>query len=165
MSFRFYRVFCSDPGLVDNECQTFLDAIAEVNEGIIGSGNLFVPAFLPVNLTNKPTLQKMVDQNVEDSTFFVQILRDTWGPPEHHMEHEFQLARRCRDDASRPMQSIAVFLQQPAAPELAAIAAPDASHNFATLDELRAALVEQLREWSQSMALTTGADARPLSAT
>jgi len=152
MAFRFHRVFCSTPGSLDAECRAFLDVVAQVNEEIIGLGSLFVPVFLPVNLTNKPALQAVVDQNVEDCSFFVQVLEDTWGPPERNMEHEFQLACHCRDDAALPMKSVALFLKEPAKAEFRALAGGDSAHDFATLEEFRAGLLVQLREWSQAFA-------------
>jgi hypothetical protein len=161
MPFRFYRVFCSAPDSMQEECGTFLDCVAQVNEEIIGTGNLLVPVLLPANLTNKPLLQNVVDQNVEDCTFFVQLLQDTWGSPERHTEHEYQLACRCRDDASRPMRALAVFFKAPADAGLRAAVDGSPSHDYTTPEEFRSQLTGQLQEWAGAITAPLTSPAPP----
>jgi|SRR5580658_4721376 hypothetical protein len=149
MSYRMYRVFCATPGDseddLERERQAFHDVLGEVNEAEgMPLGILFVPVSVPPHITNKTSLQRLVDDNVRACTFFVQVLHHTWGPPTRNFEHDFQLANECCADPQLPMEGVSVFVKaiEPGAAEFKGPAS-----EFKSIDEFKTSLRSQLSSW------------------
>src|SRR5271170_7786072 len=95
MTYKLHRVFCASPGDLEPEREAFHDVIGQVNEAEgMAKSILLVPVSIVPNMVNKLAFQPLVDANVQECTFFVQVLQNTWGPPEKNFEVEYNLARR-----------------------------------------------------------------------
>jgi hypothetical protein len=119
MSYQMHRVFCATPGDLEPERRIFYEVAGQVNEAEgMPHGVLLVPVAVEPRMVNKAMFQPVVDANVRACRFFVQVLADTWGPPQRNFRREFELAR----ELGLPM---AVFFRRtaPAEPEIAALRA------------------------------------------
>ena len=79
-------------------------------------GLLLVSLALPGTTVDKRPYQAAVGENIRSCRYYVQILEDTWGPPERNFERDYTLALRCLDDPAMPMQDVAVFFKKPLVP-------------------------------------------------
>src|SRR3979490_1799549 len=108
MAYSMHRVFCATPGMLEDERQAFYETMADINrDEAMPRGILMVSVSLPANLAFKSAYQSVVDQNVRDCRFYVQILEDTWGPPERSFHREYKLAHKCLEDPQSPMEGVA----------------------------------------------------------
>jgi hypothetical protein len=162
-TYTMHRVFCATPGDLEPERRAFYDVIGEVNEVEGMPRNiLFVPVSIVPHMLNKLMFQPMVESNVRDCKFFVQVLQDTWGPPARNFEPEYHLACRLRADPSFPMAGIAVFFKAEDGPQVepkivqlksSAKTREDlVSYHFATVDEYKTLLRSQLLNWLKAAA-------------
>jgi len=162
MTYVLHRVFCSTPGDLERERQFFHEVIGEVNEAEgISQGHLFVPVSIVPNMVNKLAFQPAVDANVEACEFFIQVLHNTWGPPERNFEGEYNLACRLKTDPGSPMKGIAVLFKtadepqvEPTILQLRSAARSQqeyAAYEFASLDDFKHSLRPQLSAWIRTV--------------
>jgi hypothetical protein len=117
MPYQMHRIFCATPGDLEPERQVFYDAVGDFN-GVCSMprGLLLVSLSLPGTTFDKRPYQAAVGENVRSCRYYVQLLEDTWGPPERNFERDYMLALRCLDDPAMPMQDVAVFFKKPLVP-------------------------------------------------
>jgi hypothetical protein len=160
MNFSFYRIFCATPSNAEKELEAFHDAVAEVNQEIgQAAGSLLVPVCLPAHIQTTEVFRAALDANVRECAFFVQVLRDGWGPPQQrNFQAQFQLACELLNDSCSPMKGVAAFVQETPGteghPEAARLKANlteqrQSAHMFRELPEFRRLLVEQFTQWLQ----------------
>jgi hypothetical protein len=144
MAFEMCRVFCATPGDLEDERQAFYQVMGEFNEReAMPRGVLFVSVSIPPHMTNKLAYRNVVDENVRACKFFVQVLHDTWGPPERSFAREYSMAAQC---AGR-----AVLFKapngRPIEPEVLALKQQSAGEEFGDLDDFKQRLRAQLSAW------------------
>jgi hypothetical protein len=149
--FNFYRVFCSTPGILDEEREAFLETLAAVNENFaMPSKRLFVPVVC-LGAVNTGAYNGAVRENVRDADFFIQILGHTWGVESAEFEDLFDYAVECRDNPQLRMRQVAVFLKQLPANKLKSAVSEFrrrvSGDPFTGLDELKSKLTSLLQDW------------------
>ena len=157
MSFRMFRVFCATPSDAEADLEAerhaFHDVVGKLNEAEgIPRGILFVPVSVLPNMASLIAFQQVVDENVRDSAFYIQVLGHTWGSPTRNFEHQYQLARQCCGEVSLffkvpnglPVEPAVARLRE----SLSTTETPPV--DFADLDDFRTHLRSQLSAWLQS---------------
>jgi len=110
MAYSFHRVFCGTPGNLEPERDAFYDVMAEFNESeAMKQGILFVAVSIVPHLVNIPAFQGAIDDNIRDCRYYVQVLGETWGPPNRNFEGSFALARKCAADPALPMRDVVLM--------------------------------------------------------
>jgi hypothetical protein len=112
-------------------------------------------------MVNKLFYQPAVDANIRECKFFVQVLQNTWGPRERSFENDYDLARRLHTDPGSSMKGVALFFKAAdgleAEPEILRLKSsvqsqPDrAAYEFASLEEYKRQLRNQLSEWLRTV--------------
>ncbi len=108
--FDMYRVFISGPGDLERDRETCRQAISEVNET---KAMPFRTLLVSVGLNSDDHIvayRSAVADNVCQSTYFIQIFEDDWGP-KNLFRKIFYLAAECRDDSGMPMREVIVCLK------------------------------------------------------
>jgi hypothetical protein len=112
-----HRIFCATPGDLEPERQVFYDAVGDLNAADgMPRGLLLVALSIPGTTIDKRPYQAAIGDNIRSCRYYVQILEDTWGPPERNFERDYMLALRCLDDPAMLMQDVAVFFKKPLVP-------------------------------------------------
>jgi hypothetical protein len=160
LSYQYYRVFCSSPGDLEPERRIFEDAVAELNETeLIPQGVLFVPVSVIPNIVNLRFYQPVIEQNLRDCTFFVQLLGNTWGAPPRDFEWIYSLACGMQRAPDALLREVAVFVKSTtpaveASVSLLRQSLPDGSmREFEDLAQLKECLRAQLSSWSRVLLL------------
>ncbi len=157
MPYAMHRVFCAAPGELDEELQSFFRVLAHFNETeAMPRGILLVSVALPVYSTDKRGYQGVVNENIRACRYYIQVLEESWGPPQRNFEREYALAQKCLQDPELPMQDVALFFKKPLLPhrvepdiaELKRAAQP--SREFETIQEFERDLRTQLSAWLQA---------------
>jgi hypothetical protein len=117
-------------------------------------------------MVNKLAFQPLVDANVRECTFFVQVLQNTWGPPQKNFEVEYNLACRLKSDSDALMEGVSLFFKradglavEPGILQLRSSAQSRqdctahefAIFEFASLDEYKEQLRAQLSAWLRTV--------------
>src|SRR5690242_16237263 len=99
MAYQMYRVFCATPGDLEEERQAFYEVMAELNsDEAMPRGILFVSVSIVPYMSDKRAVQGAVSENIRACCFYVQVLEDTWGPPQKNFERDYALALKCARD-------------------------------------------------------------------
>ncbi len=162
MSYTLHRVFCATPLDLEPERQAFHEVIGQVNEAEgMPRGFLFVPVSIVPLMANKLFFQALVEANIRECKFFVQVLQNTWGPPTRNFEPDYSLACRLKDDPASQMEGVAVLFKaadglqiEPGIQQLKSSLQgrqDRASSQFASLDEYKQQLQTQLSTWLRSV--------------
>jgi hypothetical protein len=115
--FEMHDVFCSAPGNLGEELQSFHVIVGEVNEAVgMAHKTLLAPLCLKSNNLILIAADAAKD-NIRYCSFFVQVLQDSWGPVGLFREL-YDVAAECLADEQAPMRSIAVFVKPPASVEI-----------------------------------------------
>ncbi len=162
--FDMHNVFLSAPGDLERERETVQGAISEVNAD---QAMPFKILLCTVGLNNDGSIvgfRSAVAENVRQSSYFIQIFEDDWGP-KNLFRKMFQLGVDCRDNPALPMREVAVFLKaapRETDPEILAFRQELADRtdlpvfHFDHVENLKALLVEKSREWVQSILAAGG---------
>jgi len=160
-----HRVFCATPGDLEEERQAFYNVMSELNESAaMPRGILFVAVALPGTTYDKRLYQAAISENVRACRYYVQVLEDTWGPPERNFERDYALATKCVEDSSLPMQDVAVLFKKPLVPEQVDQRVTDLKqvletengrphYNYSDIAEFKIRLREQLSGWLQTISV------------
>lgn len=108
--FDMYRVYLSTPGDLAREQDACRAAISEVNASQAMPLKILL---VSVGLREDGQIvgfRSAVAENVRDSTYFIQVFEDDWGPNLLHRKMLY-LAAECRDDPSLPMRDVIVCLK------------------------------------------------------
>jgi len=112
-----YRIFVASPGGLDEERKAFHDVIQRYNAQEANQrGVHFIPTGWESNPGGPGRPQRLINEQVEQSDFFVLLLWDRWGTPpaepgtseykgyESGTEEEYAVACACLADVSMPMR-------------------------------------------------------------
>jgi hypothetical protein len=159
MPYAMHRVFCAAAGDLEPERQAFYDVMAELNEAeAMPRDILFVAVSIPMETFDTRPFQAAISENIRACRYFIQVLEDSWGPPEKNFERDYALASQCAADPEMKMEGVAVFFKKPLVPHqvdprvvefkqhLAAGNGPP-PQDFADLKEYKLKLRAQLSEW------------------
>lgn len=155
--FEMQRVFFSAPGDMEAEREACTKAMAEVNESDAMSHKILLNTVMVREDGHIETARAAISDNVRWASYFVQVFSDDWGP-RNLFRKLFQLAIECRDDASKPMKDVVVFLKVPADegdPAIVAFrkelreTAGVTVREYSGADELHAQLCPVLSGWVQ----------------
>ena len=117
MSYIMHRIFCAAAGDLEEERSAFYKVVGEFNAAhAMPRGVLFVSVALPMNTFDKRSFQAAVSENIRACRYYIQVLEDTWGPPEKNFERDHALAGKCVGDPNLPMQEVAVLFKKPLLP-------------------------------------------------
>lgn len=164
MSYIMHRIFCAPAGDLEQERTAFYDTVGVFNEAHAMRRNvLFVAVALPFHTFDKRPFQAAVSENIRACRYYLQVLEDTWGPPEKNFERDYALACKCVADPNLPMHQVAVLFKKPLVPHQVEPSVVDlqkhleSGHehphaNFETLDEFRDHLYRLLAAWLESVA-------------
>lgn len=164
MSYIMHRIFCAPAGDLEQERTEFYKVVGDFNAAHAMPRNvLFVAVALPFHTFDKRPFQAALSENIRACRYYVQVLEDTWGPPEKNFERDYALACKCAADANLPMQQVAVLFKKPLVPhqvessvlELQKSLEADHTHphgSFETLDDFRGHLNGLLAEWLETVA-------------
>lgn len=161
MSYEFYRVFCATPTELEPERSAFYDVIAEFNEAeAMNRGILFVAVSL-VRMPDKRPYQAAVDQNIRDSSYYVQLLEENWGPPERNFERDYAWASNCAADPDSPLRAALLLFKKPLLPHRVDAAIQElkertGAREFARTDEFKMILRTLLERWLETIAPAQG---------
>jgi hypothetical protein len=157
--FDMHHVFLSAPGDLEKERDICRSAISEINENeAMPSQVLLVSVGLP-NAALIIEFRAAVAENIRQSTYFVQVFEDDWGPKDLFRKM-FYLAADCRDDPTFPMREVVVFLKaapRETDPEILAFRKELEERqdvrvfHFDKPENLRAQFVELSRAWVRAI--------------
>src|SRR3954449_1246917 len=117
MPYDMHRIFCATPGDLEDERRAFYELIAEFNEQHSVQRNvLFVPVSVTPNMTDTRSFRPAIKDNIRACTFYIQLLEDSWGPPQKNFEREFALAQNFSADPDLPMKEIVTLFKKPLLP-------------------------------------------------
>lgn len=137
----------------------FYKVMAKFNEAeAMPRGILLVSLALPASTADKRPYQAAMAENIRSCGYYIQLLEETWGPPERNFERDYALALRCLEDPEMPMQEVAVMFKKPLVPhqmdprieELKQKLERDGSRpllEFDTIPEFERQLYELLSTW------------------
>jgi len=113
-----------------------------------------VAVSLPAQLPDKRGYQSAIHQNIGDCRYYIQLIEDTWGPPQKNYEKEYAVAKRCEADPDQLMQEVVVFFKKPLLPHKVEpdVVAFRESHaralmEFETKGDLQGLIQNQLWKW------------------
>jgi hypothetical protein len=117
MAYTEHRIFCAAAGDLGEEHQAFYDVMADFNGSrSMPRGILFVAVSVPDRTFDKRPFQAAVTENIRACRYYIQVLEDTWGPPEKNYERDHAIASKCAADPALPMQEVAVLFKKPLVP-------------------------------------------------
>jgi len=112
-----HRIFCATPGDVEEERMAFYKVMGKFNEAeAMPRGILLIALALPGATADKRPYQAAMAENVRSCRYYIQLLEETWGPPERNFERDYALALRSLEDPAMPMQDVAVMFKKPLVP-------------------------------------------------
>lgn len=112
-----HRIFCATPGDLEEERLAFYKVMGEFNEAeAMPLGILFVSISIVPHMIDKRPYQAVVGENIRSCRHYIQVLEDTWGPPQRNFERDYALASQCVGDPSLPMHEVAVLFKKPLVP-------------------------------------------------
>ncbi len=107
MAYAMHRVFCAAPDGLEEEGRAFQDVISELNEeSAMPRGMLFVPVSIVPRMKKLAPFRTLIEQNIRNASYYVQILAGTFGAPERDFAPLLEIAR-----ASLAPPNIAVLLK------------------------------------------------------
>jgi hypothetical protein len=117
MSYNMHRIFCAAAGDLERERAAFYDVMGDFNAAHAMPRNvLFIAVALPDRTYDKRPFQAAVSENIRSCRYYIQVVEDTWGPPEKNFERDHAVACQCVADPGLPMQEIAVLFKKPLMP-------------------------------------------------
>lgn len=168
MAYSMHRIFCAAAGDLEEERQAFYQVVGNFNEHQAMPLNiLFVAVSLPHDTFDKRPYQAVISENIRACRYYIQVLEDTWGPPEKNFEREHAIAVKCVDDPGLPMQEVAVLFKKPLLPHQVEPSVADlrqklSDAEFDGIEEYRQRLWALLARWLPTVVpQVEGADSSP----
>jgi hypothetical protein len=183
MSYTFVYIFCATPFGCADEFQAFQDTLGEFNsDEAMPKGFLFTSLAIVPALADKRPYQDAINYNLRMCRYYVQVIEDSWGPPQRDYEGDWAFVERCIADPELPMREAAILFKAPLLPhkvdpaivELkqrllagsatthAGAQAGDSPHNaraFDNLEQFRAALRGLFSGWLDTVVAEHGVGA------
>lgn len=154
MAYSMHRIFCATPGDLEQEREAFYKVMSEFNEHeAMPRGILLVSLSLVPGVVDKRPYQAVIGENIRTCRYYIQVLEDTWGPPQKNFERDYTLARQCESDPALPMQEVAVLFKKPLVPHqvepsiLELKQRVDSGPDFADTAEYKLRLRALLEKW------------------
>jgi hypothetical protein len=162
MSYTFHYVFCATPFDGADELKAFQKVMAEFNAGqAMPKGFLFASLVIVPAMEDKRPYQGAVNHNIRMCRYYVQVIEDSWGPPQRDYERDWALAHRCIADPELPMREAVMLFKAPLLPHKVDPAVVDlqqrllaggGSHAvFGNLEQFQSALRALLTRWLDSV--------------
>lgn len=157
MSYRFQYVFLATPFECEQELDVFHSVLAKFNEmEAMPKGYLYTPLTLVPALTDKRPFQGAISENIRMCRYYLQVIEDSWGPPQRDFERDWALAQRAIADPELPMREAVLLFKAPLLPhkmdpaiielkEKSLKSTPHAA--FETPAELRKILASMFSRW------------------
>jgi hypothetical protein len=164
MNYEMHRIFCAAAGDLEEERTAFYNVMGDFNAAHAMPRNvLFVAVALPYQCFDKRPFQAALTENIRACRYYIQVLEDTWGPPEKNFERDHAIACRCASDSSLPMREVAVFFKKPLLPHQVESSVAELKRKleldhtqphreFETLDEYKQQLHGLLAKWLETVA-------------
>lgn len=170
MSYTFIYVFCATPFGCADEFQAFQDTVGEFNTAeAMPKGFLFTSLALVPSLADKRPYQDAINYNLRMCRYYMQVIEDSWGPPQRDFEGDWAFVQRCIADPGLPMREAAILFKSPLLPhkvdpaivELKKRLLPGGGSSLAfdNLEQFRAALRGLFSGWLDSVISEHGAQA------
>jgi hypothetical protein len=158
MAYTFHRVFCATPGDLEGEREAFYTVMAEFNEAeSMPHGLLLVAVSITPNMAQLPPYWKAIEENIQDSRYYIQVLGDTWGPPFRNFEPMYKTAGACLEKPELPMRVVAVLFKslppdQPLEPAVEKLKSELSNPiEFSDVESFRRAVRALLSNWLTSL--------------
>ena len=117
MSYTFVYIFCATPFGCADEFQAFQDTLGEFNSSeAMPRGFLFTSLVIVPALVDKRPYQDAINYNLRMCRYYVQVLEDSWGPPQRDYEGDWAFVQRCIADPELPMREAAILFKAPLLP-------------------------------------------------
>jgi hypothetical protein len=158
MPYDMHRIFCATPFELEDERNAFHAAIADFNSSeAMSRGVLFVTVSLVPAMADKRPFQAAVNENIRSSRYYVQILEESWGPPQRNMERDYALAAQLAADSGSKLRETVVLFKKPllphrVEPDLMEMKRAMGAVEFTSVEELKMRLRELLSKWLESIA-------------
>jgi len=153
-----HRIFCAAAGDLEKERDAFYQSMGDFNEECaMPRGILFVAVALPAATYDKRPYLGAIAENIRACRYYIQVLEDTWGPPEKNFEREYAIACQCVSDPGLPMQEVAVLFKKPLLPHqvepgVAELKQKPGATEFDSIEEYRRQLHGLLSAWLETVA-------------
>jgi len=164
MAYSMHRIFCATPGDLEEEREAFYSVMAKFNETkAMPRGILFVSLSIVPGVADKRAFQPAVSENIRTCRYYIQVLEDTWGPPEKNFERDHALAVKCAADPDQPMQDVAVLFKKPLLPHQVEPSVSELKRSrggelaFETIEQYREHLWAMLSKWLETVPVATTA--------
>jgi hypothetical protein len=117
MPYRLHYVFFATPSDGEEELRAFHQALGAFNEQeAMPNGCLFASLEIAPALADKRPFQGSINENIRMSRYYVQVIEDSWGPPQRDFERDWAIAQRSLADPSLPMRETVLLFKAPLLP-------------------------------------------------
>ncbi len=157
MPYDMHRVFFATPIDLDEERQALHEEVSAFNESQAMPRNiLFVSVSLPPNMVDKRVYQNVVSQNIRDARYYVQLVEESWGPPERNFERDYAMVLKYAAEKAHACREAVLWFKKPLLPhrvqaDIQALK-QQAVVEFADLAELKSLLRSKLTVWLEDLA-------------
>ena len=162
MSYQFHYLYYATPFEAEAELTAFHQAIAAFNEcEAMPNGHLFAALVLVPALTDKRPFQGAISENIRMSRYYIQVIEDSWGPPQRDFERDWAFAKNCQADASMPMQETILLFKTPLLPhkvdaaivelKQASLSCEGPHASFDNVDQLQTILRTLFSRWLRTL--------------
>lgn len=157
MSYEFHRILCATPFELEAERAAFETVLAEFNASDAMKRGVLLVGITLVRMQDKRPYQAAVDDNLRSCSFYLQLLEDSWGPPERNFERDFALAERCAADPASPLREAVMLFKDPLLPDrvetaIRELRARPGALTFTTAEDFRNILRGLLTRWLEALA-------------
>jgi len=117
MAYRLHYVLIAVPSDGEEELRAFHQALSSFNEQeAMPNGCLFASLEIAPALPDKRPIQGSINENIRMSRYYVQVIEDSWGPPQRDFERDWAIAQRSLADSSLPMREAVLLFKLPLLP-------------------------------------------------
>jgi hypothetical protein len=154
--YQFHRIFLATPWEMEGERRRFYDLAGAFNEAYAMRRRLLFTPVTIVNIRDKRPYQYTIEENIRDSSAYIQLLQEGWGPVERNFENDYLMARRFAADPAVPMRRVSLIRKilpsdRPLEPGL-----PAPQSEFASMEEFDRCIQAELSQLLE--ALTNGSE-------
>ena len=163
MAYSMHRIFCAAPGELAEEHDAFYSVVSKFNKDkAMPRGVLFVSVSILPTVVDKRAYGGAVGENIKACRYYVQVVEDSWGPPEKNFERDHALAVRCVGDPALPMQEVAVLFKRPLLAHKVEESVSELKRSlgateFETIDDFSVRLFDLLTKWLDTVPVETAA--------
>jgi hypothetical protein len=162
MPYDMHRVFLATPFELDDERSAMHDAISEFNqEQAMARNVLFVTVSLPPNMADKRAYQPVLLENIRAARYYVQLIEDSWGPPQRNFERDFVHVKQYVAEGTHKTRELTLWFKKPLLPHRVEADIVAFKQNlqeagglveFSSTAEVKGLLREKLGQWLKELA-------------